>query len=494
MEKFYIAIDLKSFYASVECVERNLDPLTTNLVVADVERTEKTICLAISPALKKYGLPGRARLFEVIQKVKEINKERKSHINGDFIAKSCSSLKLDTNPSLELDFIAATPRMALYIQYSSKIYSIYLKYVSPEDIHVYSIDEVFIDISSYLLKYNKSPEQIAQMMVKDIFMQTGITATAGVGTNMYLVKIAMDIVAKHMEPDEYGVRIAAIDEYSYRRLLWTHEPLTDFWRVGHGTARRLNSIGIANMGDLARASLNNEELLYKIFGINAELLIDHAWGYESAEIKDIKAYKPQNNSLSSGQVIHCAYEYEKALIVVKEMADELALNLYEKNVVTNQLVLYIGYDIDNVTDDFDKEIETDWYGRKVPRGVNGSINLKTYTSSTFIITDAVAKLFNKIVDKSLLVRRVNIAANHVRPKDFVEELKSYKKIDLFTDVEELKKQEQELDKKLEKEAKQKKAIADIKKKYGKNAVIKGLNLEDGATMKDRNNQIGGHKA
>ena len=421
--KTYIAIDLKSFYASVECRERSRDPLTTNLVVADPSRTEKTICLAVSPSLKKYGLSGRARLFEVIQKVNAANNIRKLKApNHVFSGSSDDSTELQKNPSLKIDYIIAPPRMARYMEYSTKIYNIYLKYIAPEDIHIYSIDEVFIDVTHYLSTYNMTARTLAMTMIQDILDTTGITATAGIGTNMYLCKIAMDIVAKHIEPDKNGVRIAELDEMSYRRLLWNHKPLTDFWRVGRGYSKKLEKIGLYTMGDIARCSIGkstdyyNEELLYKLFGINAELLIDHAWGYEPCTMEDVKAYKPETNSISSGQVLHCPYEFDKARLVVKEMIDLMALDLVDKGLVTNQIVLTIGYDIENMTDknrsqSYKGTVTTNYYGKKVPKPAHGTTNLPKQTSSTTLITNAVMELYDKIVNKKLLIRRINIVAN-----------------------------------------------------------------------------------
>ena len=421
--KTYIAIDLKSFYASVECRERSRDPLTTNLVVADPSRTEKTICLAVSPSLKKYGLSGRARLFEVIQKVNAANNIRKLKApNHVFSGSSDDSTELQKNPSLKIDYIIAPPRMARYMEYSTKIYNIYLKYIAPEDIHIYSIDEVFIDVTHYLSTYNMTARTLAMTMIQDILDTTGITATAGIGTNMYLCKIAMDIVAKHIEPDKNSVRIAELDEMSYRRLLWNHKPLTDFWRVGRGYSKKLEKIGLYTMGDIARCSIGkstdyyNEELLYKLFGINAELLIDHAWGYEPCTMEDVKAYKPETNSISSGQVLHCPYEFDKARLVVKEMIDLMALDLVDKGLVTSQIVLTIGYDIENMTDknrsqSYKGTVTTNYYGKKVPKPAHGTTNLPKRTSSTTLITNAVMELYDKIVNKKLLVRRINIVAN-----------------------------------------------------------------------------------
>lgn len=504
--KTYIAIDLKSFYASVECRERNRDPLTTNLVVADPSRTEKTICLAVSPSLKKYGLSGRARLFEVIQKVKAANNIRKIKApNHVFCGSSDDSIALQKNPSLKIDYITAPPRMARYMEYSTKIYNIYLKYIAPEDIHIYSIDEVFIDVTHYLSTYNMTARELAMTMIQDILSTTGITATAGIGTNLYLCKIAMDIVAKHIEPDKNGVRIAELDEMSYRRLLWNHRPITDFWRVGRGYSKKLEKIGLYTMGDIARCSIGkptdyyNEELLYKLFGINAELLIDHAWGYEPCTMEDVKAYKPETNSISSGQVLHCPYEFDKARLVVKEMTDLMVLDLVDKGLVTNQIVLTIGYDIENITDknrsqSYKGTVTTNYYGKKVPKPAHGTTNLPKQTSSTTLITNAVMELYDKIVNKKLLIRRINIVANKLVDEHSVKNADKYEQLDLFTDYEILKKQREKENAESEREKRMQNTILDIKKKFGKNAILKGMNLQEGATAKDRNNQIGGHKA
>lgn len=504
--KTYIAIDLKSFYASVECRERSRDPLTTNLVVADLSRTEKTICLAVSPSLKKYGLSGRARLFEVIQKVNAANNIRKLKApNHVFCGYSDDSTELKKKPSLKIDYIIAPPRMARYMEYSTKIYNIYLKYIAPEDIHIYSIDEVFIDVTHYLSTYNMTARELAMTMIQDILSTTGITATAGIGTNMYLCKIAMDIVAKHIEPDKNGVRIAELDEMSYRRLLWNHRPITDFWRVGRGYSNKLEKIGLYTMGDIARCSIGkptdyyNEELLYKLFGINAELLIDHAWGYEPCTMEDVKAYKPETNSISSGQVLHCPYEFDKARLVVKEMTDLMVLDLVDKGLVTNQIVLTIGYDIENITDknrskSYKGTVTTNYYGKKVPKPAHGTTNLPKQTSSTTLITNAVMELYDKIVNKKLLIRRINIVANKLVDEHSVKNANKYEQLDLFTDYEILKKQREKENAESEREKRMQNTILDIKKKFGKNAILKGMNLQEGATAKDRNNQIGGHKA
>lgn len=498
-EKFYLCIDLKSFYASVECIERGLDPLKTNLVVADESRTKKTICLAVSPSLKAYKIPGRARLFEVLQKVEEINKTRLKKAPGHkFRASSYFADELKKDSSLELDFITAPPRMAYYMQYSTEIYKIYLKYISPEDIHVYSIDEVFIDISAYLKTYGKTPRQMAEMLIHDVFCSTGITATAGIGTNMYLAKIAMDIWAKHMPPDRYGVRIAELDEMSYRKNLWTHRPLTDFWRIGKGYASKLEENGIYTMGDIARCSLGepfdrlNEDLLYKLFGVNAELLIDHAWGWEPCTIKEVKEYKPSTNSISSGQVLHCPYDFEKAKLIVREMADALSLDLAAKDLVTKQLVLTIGYDAENLTSQpsYSGEIKLDRYGRKIPKHAHGTQNLEEYTFSSDIITGEMLKLYERITDKSLSIRRITVVAAGIIKESEIKSQIKYEQMDMFTDY--AAKEREEIA--VQKEKRRQKAILKIKAKYGKNAIVKGTSLKDGATAMDRNAQIGGHKA
>ena len=499
-ERTYIAIDLKSFYASVECRERSLDPMTTNLVVADASRTEKTICLAVSPSLKKYGIPGRARLFEVVSKLKEINKEREFKAPGKrFIGSSVSDLELKDNPALRIDYIAAPPRMALYIKYSARIYNVYLKYISPDDIHVYSIDEVFIDATDYLKIYKLSARELAMRMILDVLETTGITATAGIGTNLYLAKVAMDIMAKHIPADKNGVRIAELDEKTYREKLWSHRPLTDFWRIGRGYASKLEAKGLYTMGDIARCSIgkdyqiNNEDLLYKMFGVNAELLIDHAWGYEPCTMKDIKEYKPETNSLGSGQVLHSPYSFEKARIIVREMAELLALDLVDKQVVSDTFVLSVGYDIENLKDpermySYKGEIKKDYYGRCVPQHAHGTAHLDRKTSSYSEIVDAIVNLYEKIVDNTLLIRRVNLTAcNIIKEVDFVSEPQQ---LYLFTDQEE----EEKRSKKITKERSIQEATLRIKKTYGKNAILKGINLEEGATTIERNNQIGGHKA
>ena len=493
MNKIYACIDLKSFYASVECKERGLDPLKTNLIVADSSRTEKTICLAVSPSLKKYGIKGRARLFEVVQKIKEVNLERKKNtINNRLIGKSYNDDILTRNNSIAVDYIIAPPRMGHYMKYSTNIYNVYLKYISPEDIYVYSIDEVFLDITTYLA-YNKMiPREFITKIIHDVYKTTGITATAGIGTNLYLAKVAMDIVAKHTEADEYGVRIAYLDEMSYRKSLWNHKPLTSFWRVGAGYQKKLEENNMYTMGDIARMSLDNEDLLYKLFGVNAETLIDHAWGYEPCTIKDIKKYKPSSSSISSGQVLHCAYNYDKTRLIIKEMAENLSLDLTSKNLVTNQLVLTIGYDIDNLNNpkiDYDGPITIDPYGRSVPKHAHGTINIERYTSSSKVIIENTLILFDRIINKKLLTRRINITASNLIDKDKAKEKTYYHQINLF-DNKELKKEEKQIE---EEENKLQLTLLNIKNKYGKNAILKGMNLKEGATTIERNSQIGGHK-
>lgn len=502
----YICIDLKSFYASVECGERGLDPLTTNLVVADKSRTEKTICLAVSPSLKAYGISGRARLFEVTEAVNRANIERLSKAPGHkFTGKSFDSTELKAHPELELDYIAAPPRMSYYMEYSTRIFNIYIKYISPEDIHVYSIDEVFIDATSYLKLYNMTAHELAIKLIREVLASTRITATAGIGTNMYLAKIAMDIVAKHAEPDKDGVRIAELDEMSYRRILWSHTPLTDFWRVGRGYAKRLNSVGLYTMGDIAKCSVGdpsgyyNEDLLYKLFGVNAELLIDHAWGWESATIADVKAYKPKSNSLSSGQVLHCPYDFNQARLIVREMTDSLILDLVEKGLVTKQIVLTVGYDIENLTNPeirkkYHGAVTTDHYGRRVPKHSQGVHSFDTATSSTRLIINAMLKLYDSEVNPALLIRRITVAAAGLADENTVELKSSFEQLDLFTDYEAVGKEREKQEREKTKEKHMQQAILEIKSKYGKNMLVKGMNLKEGATAMDRNNQVGGHKA
>ena len=501
-QKLYTAIDLKSFYASVECIQRGLDPLTTNLLVADASRTEKTICLAVSPSLKSYGIPGRPRLFEAIQKVNEANALRKLKApQQSFRGKSWEAEELNRDPGLAIDYITAPPQMAMYMETSTKIYEIYLKYVAPEDIHVYSIDEVFLDITPYLKASGLSPYAFVSRILRDVLKTTGITAAAGIGTNLYLCKVAMDIVAKHVDADADGVRIAYLDEMAYRQLLWDHQPLTDFWRVGRGYARKLEKVGIRTMGEIARCSMGNpndfynEDLLYKLFGVNAALLIDHAWGIETCSIADIKAYRPETNSLGSGQVLCSGYTTEKARLVTREMTDLLVLDLVDKNLVTDQMVLTVGYDIDNLLDPerrkrYTGAVVTDHYGRKVPKHAHGTVNLQGYTSSTREITGAVTELFDRIVDENLLVRRINIVACHVLREEAAPKDGGMEQLDLFAAAEDTAETQQQR----QREKCRQKAVINIKKKYGKNAILKGMNLEEGATARARNAQIGGHKA
>ncbi len=500
--RVYIAIDLKSFYASVECIERGYDPLTTNLVVADESRTEKTICLAVSPSLKAHGISGRPRLFEVIQRVNQINAEKRSHIPGHcFSGKSIFAPELSAHPNMELDYIVAVPQMAHYMEWSSRIYAIYLKYIAPEDIHVYSIDEVFMDVTDYLSAYQMSARELAMTIIHDVLKETGITATAGIGTNLYLCKIAMDIEAKHIPADENGVRIAELNEQSFRQKLWTHRPLTDFWRIGRGYARKLESIGLYTMGDIALYSTTQAGMdhLFHLFGVNAELLIDHAWGCEPCTMEAIKNYGAQRKSLGAGQVLSCPYRYEKARLVTREMADSLSLDLAEKNLLTDQLVLNIGYDRESLTDPvilqkYSGRIKNDRYGRKVPEHAHGTIHLSRPTSSTMMITQAAMELYDRITDPELLIRRISITAGKIIPEGNIPEETVCEQLNLFTDYaarDAAQKKEHEV---LEKERKRQEAILALQKKYGKNIILKGMNLEEGSTMRSRNGQIGGHKA
>jgi len=494
----YIAIDLKSFYASVECVERGLDPLTSHLVVADPSRTEKTICLAVSPSLKAWGVPGRPRLFEVVSKVKEINNVRRLCSPDRRLAGSTyNDIVLRGDCSLALDYIVAPPRMALYMEYSRRIYGIYLKYFAPEDIHVYSIDEVFIDITPYTRTYKMSARELTMKVIYNVLSETGITATAGIGTNLYLAKVAMDIVAKHLAPDKNGVRIAELDEVSYRKILWEHKPLTDFWRVGKGYERRLNSHGMYTMGDVALRSIENEESLYKLFGINAELLIDHAWGWEPCTMKSIKEYAPASHSLSTGQVLHCPYDFSGARLIVREMCDLLVLDMVEKGIATDQITLTIGYealDKGGGCDDYSGEIAIDYYGRMVPKHAHGTVNFSDFTSSSLEIVNNTLLLYDKIVDRRLLVRRVNICAANIKSESERGKSTPFEQLDMFVDYVALHKKIEERDKLYNKEKKAQRALIEIKRKYGKKAILKGMNFEEGATTIDRNLQIGGHKA
>ncbi len=496
----YIAIDLKSFYASVECHDRGLDPLTTNLVVADTSRTEKTICLAVSPSLKSYGIPGRARLFEVIEAVKRVNAQRSLAIHYQpFRGSSWNNLEVQSDPTLMLDYIAATPRMQKYEEVSAHIYSIYLRYIAPEDIHVYSIDEVFMDVTDYLKTYNCSAHDLAMKMIHEVLEETGITATAGIAPNLFLCKVAMDIVAKHIPADQDGVRIAELDEAHYRRVLWNHRPLTDFWRVGMGIARKLEQNGMFTMGDIARRALENEDSLFKLFGVNAEYLIDHAFGRENTTIRDIKAYKPSNNSVGSGQVLGCPYDYDKARIIVREMTDLLVLDLVDRQLVTNQMGLVISYDRTclerpEIRAKYKGPVTLDYYGRPAPKAATGSINLGEHTSSTRRIMDAMMELYDRIVDPNLLVRRVNVTANNTIDERTAKETPRFEQMDLFTNYEEKEETRQQNHLEDEREKRAQKALLELKKKFGKNAVLRGTDLQEGATMIERNQQIGGHKA
>ncbi|MBQ2382760.1 MAG: DNA methylase [Oscillospiraceae bacterium] len=497
-QRQYIAIDLKSFYASQECIERGVDPLTTHLVVADESRTEKTICLAVSPSLKACGVSGRARLFEAIQRVREVNAARREKAPGKtFRGKSCDATELEKDPSLELGFIIAKPRMGHYIECSARIYEVYLRYIAPEDIHVYSIDEVFIDATPYLKTYHMTAHQLARKLIREVLAETGITATAGIGTNLYLCKVAMDIVAKKIPPDEDGVRIAELDELSYRRLLWGHRPLTDFWRVGPGYARKLERNGMYTMGDVARCSLgkpgefHNEDLLYRLFGINAEFLIDHAWGYEPCTIGDIRAYRPATNSVSSGQVLHEPYDHAKTRLVVREMADMLSMDLLDKGLVTDQVTLTIGYDKENLTDpeicaSYRGAVVMDHYGRRIPKHAHGTMGLGCQTASTKLIVEAVMAIYDRVTDPSLLCRRITLCAEHLIPERDIP-VSVVEQMDLFATP-----ATEPYD--MEREKRRQMAVLSIRKKYGKNAILKGMNFQEGATAKDRNEQIGGHKA
>ena len=505
-ERVYLAIDLKSFFASVECVERGLDPLKTHLVVADASRTEKTICLAVSPSMKAYGIPGRPRLFEVVQKVREINLQRERRfphrtLNGA----SFLTEELEKSPELRMDYIIARPRMARYMAVSTRVYQIYLKYVAPEDIHVYSIDEVFMEVTRYLKTYRLTARELAMRMILDVLSETGITATAGIGTNLYLCKVAMDIGAKRIAPDANGVRIAELNELSYRKNLWDHRPLTDFWRVGPGYARKLESVGLHTMGDVARCSLGgpgeyyNENLLYKLFGVNAELLIDHAWGWEPCTIDEIKAYRPGSSSLGSGQVLQCAYPFEKARLVAREMADQLALSLVEKGLVTDQLVLTVGYDVDNLTDpairkSYRGPVTTDHYGRAIPKHAHGTEQLERPTSSCRQLMEAVARLFDRVVDARLLVRRMYVVAGRVIREKEANEHPFCEQLDLFTDYAAQEASRRQEETALKRERSLQEAALLLKRKYGRNALFRGMNLEEGATAMERNRQIGGHRA
>lgn len=498
--RIYIAFDLKSFYASVECRERGLDPMDTNLVVADESRTDKTICLAVTPSLKSFGIPGRGRLFEVRQRMTEINAERRFCApQHSLCGTSCFSSELQANPALAADFITAPPRMALYMEYSTRIYTIYMKYAAPEDIVVYSIDEVFMDVTDYLAAFHLTPHALAAKIIQDVFSETGITATAGIGTNLFLCKAAMDIVAKHIPPDENGVRIAGLDEMSYRRTLWTHRPLTDFWRVGRGYARKLMENGMFTMGDVALCSVTHEDLLYTLFGKNAELLIDHAWGWEPCTIKDIKNYRPASQSLGSSQVLPCPYSPEKARLVLQEMADLLVLDLTDKSLVTDQLVITVGYDIENLSDpkracNYRGPVVLDPYGRRIPKHAHGTASLNHHTASAREIMSAAGELFDRIVNPDLLIRRLSVTANHTLPESTASQSIRYEQLDLFTDYADLENRYNQEQAALKREKKLQQTMLAIKKKYGRNSIVRGMSLEEGATARERNKQIGGHKA
>lgn len=493
-EKTYLAIDLKSFYASVECVERNLDPLTTNLVVADLGRTEKTICLAVSPALKRFGIPGRPRLFEVVERVRTVNAERLKHAPGHrFTGKSTDANALDADPSLALDYIVAMPRMAYYMEYSTRIVDIYLRFASIADMHVYSVDEVFIDVTTYLQTHHIDAQSLAMQIIYTVLRETGITATAGIGTNLYLAKIAMDIVAKRMKPDDHGVRIAYLDEMRYRETLWSHRPLTDFWRIGHGYVRKLEANHLYTMGDVARCSLENEALLYRLFGVNAELLIDHAWGWEPCEMKHIKSYRPESSSLSVGQVLSGPYAFDAGEIIVREMAGGLALDLVAKHLATNQIVLTVGYDTASVSG-YNGATELDRYGRPVPKPTHGSENLAGYTASSDAIIDAAVRLYRRIVDRNLFVRRMYVVASRVMREEDLPRDRAPEQLNLLTDYAAEEQSQQEADRQKERERKLQEAMLSIKSKHGKNAILTGTSYREGATGRERNEQIGGHKA
>ena len=508
----YVAIDAKSFYASVECVERHLNPLTTNLVVADESRTEKTICLAVSPSLKAHGIPGRARLFEVIRRMKQVNRERlnagirSGAIRRDpetrkyqFSASSFDAEAIEKDPTLEISYIVAPPRMRLYEEYSSRIYATYLKYVSSEDIIVYSIDEVFIDVTNYLRTYGMTAHELTMTMVRDVLYNTGITATAGIGTNLFLAKIAMDIEAKKSKPDKDGVRIAALDEMTFREKLWTHRPLTDFWRIGKGISQKLEAMQLFTLGDVARASLNPycEDRLYKTFGVNAELLIDHAWGWEPVTVEDIRQYRPSTSSISSGQVLQCPYDFEKGRLIVREMTELLVLDLVRKHVVTKQIVLDIGYDRESLEGErgrkYTGSVVMDPYGRKIPKAAHGTGNMDGYTSSTHVIMSAVLDVYDRVVHKDLLIRRVNVTACNLVSEMEIPEDKP-EQLDMFTDYEAPEREKKIRQLAEEKERRLQNVTLAIQDRYGKNAMLKGMNLMEGGTTIARNGQIGGHKA
>ena len=506
VERQYIAIDLKSFYASVECVDRGLDPLSTHLVVADESRTDKTICLAVSPSLKACGVPGRPRLFEAIQQVHEANARRRLHAPGQrFTGASWDAAELAIHPEKAIDFIKAPPRMARYMEVSVRVYDVYLKYVAPEDIHVYSVDEVFMDVTPYLMAAKMTAREFAVTIIRDVLATTGITATAGIGTNLYLAKVAMDIVAKKAAPDAQGVRIAELDETAYRHQLWDHQPITDFWRIGGGYARKLAKYNMFTMGDVARCSLGkpgsyfSEALLYKLFGVNAELLIDHAWGWEPCTLADIKAYKPTSHSLSIGQVLSRPYPFDQARLIVQEMADLLSLDLVEKRLLTDQLVLHIGYDAESLRDPdvraaYTGAVVLDPYGRAMPRHAHGTANLPRMTSSTRTLVDTMAALYDRIANPTLLIRRVNVIAARVLPEDKAEQHPPFEQLDFFTDYAAADARRKAEEAALRRERSCQRAVLDIRRRFGKNAILMGMNFQEGATTMERNQQIGGHKA
>ena len=485
----YFSIDLKSFYASVECIERGLDPLTSNLVVADIERTDKTICLAVSPSLKSLGISSRPRLYEVNTKIDRMNFRRKRALNGkDFSFSSIDINEIRENNDVKIEYIIARPQMSKYIEISSRIYEVYLKWIAKEDIHVYSIDEVFIDASKYLKTYNMTAIELIENIILDVLNTTGITATGGIGTNLYLAKVAMDILAKKAKANEEGVRIAFLDEMKYRKELWNHKPITDFWRVGKGYEKKLKKLNIHTMGDICRLSIVNEDILYDVFGINAELLIDHAWGYEPCNISDIKSYRPDNTSLSQGQVLHEPYTYHRARVVVREMADVLSIDLVCKDILTDQIVLKVEYDRENIVNkEYIGQIKIDHYGRKIPKHSRGTINLSTYTSSTKVIVEETSNLFDRIVNRDLTIRKLSITANHIKSYSQIKKLDCNKQLDMFSSEDKI-----QIDKKREKNLQ--KTLIDIKRKYGKNSILRGFNFEEGATQRDRNMQIGGHRS
>ena len=500
-KKTYFAIDLKSFFASVECVERGLNPLSTHLVVADKSRTEKTVCLAVTPSLKAYGIAGRARLFEVVQSVREINRNRLAQCpEHQFVGKSYMTADLEAHPDWELDYIVAPPRMAYYIDYSKRVYNVYLRYVQSKDVHSYSIDEVFIDATDYLELYNMSAHAFALMLVKEVLRETGVTATAGIGTNLYLAKVAMDIKAKHIDADMDGVRIAELDEMSYRKCLWNYKPITKFWRIGHGIAKRLEACHVYTMGDLARLSVRNEKVLFKYFGINAELLIDHAWGVEPCTIADIKDYRPEQKSISRGQVLHEPYDYEKTVAVVREMAEQMSLELFDKQMVAGQLTIDVGYDreslrLPNFAQVFRDNLVSDHYGRQVPKPAHATTQIDGNSIfSTELVVNTFINLLDKCANKALLFRRMNLTAGNLKSYVDLHKEQRVVQLDLFTDYSVLENEKRQAEEKRKKVTKVQETVLHIKRDLGKNAILKGSNFAEGATMKERNMQIGGHKA